>query len=441
MICKVISAIEKYNMPLCGKKVVVGVSGGADSMALLNVMCRLKDKYSFDIIACHVNHCIRGIDADNDEKHVFSYCKKNNIAFKSIKIDVPNLSKKYGMSEEEYGRKARYEFFNSMGRDVVIATAHTLSDRCETLLFNLARGTSTSGLSSIPAVRDNIIRPLIECTREDVEIYCRENEIEYVTDKTNYDDAYSRNRIRLNVIPQLKKLNPSFETAVERLINSCENDNDYFNKIVNDIIVASKQENGYRVDLFLDEHTAVRLRVIARLIKDEIGIYPESVHIKCVDEILNGGKTEIIGDNFVVVKDGILSVNPEMDEYTEWSCDFSAFSAETPTGKFLGEILNKNELSGSQFVHKRMLDYDKTMGALTLRNRRAGDTIKLAGSKCTKKLKNLFNEKKTVNRNNTPVLADECGIVWIMGIGCSDRCKITDETKRVLLIREENTDD
>lgn len=438
MICKIISTMEKYNINLQGKTVAVGVSGGADSMALLDVMCKLRDKYSFSVVACHVNHCIRGIDADNDEKFVSDYCRENKIPFRSSKIDVPLLSKRYGMSEEEYGRKARYEFFNSTGDGVLIATAHTLSDCCETLLFNITRGTSVSGLASIPAVRDNIIRPLIECTREEVENYCLENNIGYVTDKTNFDDSYSRNRIRLNVVPQLKKLNPSFPSAVGRLIDCVQTDNDYFAQTVNFLLVKAKTEKGYDTKFFKNEHNAVKMRVIAQLIKDETGISPEFVHIKSVADILDGGKTEIAGDNFVVVKDGVLCFNPAEEKFNEWSFDFSEFSADIPGKKLTGEILNRNELTKSQFVHNKVIDFDKTVGRLTVRNRRAGDTVKLAGSNCTKKLKNLFNEKKIENRNNTPVLVDGNGIVWIMGVGCCDRCKITTETKKVLIIREED---
>ena len=196
----------RYNMPLFGRTIAVGVSGGADSMALLHVLLELKDEFAMNIIACHVNHGIRGETADRDEKFVVEACKRLGVDVRILRADVPGTAKKMHLGVEECGRRIRYDFFNSVAGDVIIATAHTLSDRSETLLLNIARGASVKGLCSIPAVRGNIVRPLIDCTRADIEKYCSDNSIEFVTDETNFEDIYSRNRIRLNVIPELKKL-------------------------------------------------------------------------------------------------------------------------------------------------------------------------------------------------------------------------------------------
>lgn len=431
----------RYNMPLFGRTVAVGVSGGADSMALLNVLLELKDEFAMNIIACHVNHGIRGETADRDEKFVVEACKRLGVDVRILRADVPGTAKKMHLGVEECGRRIRYDFFNSVADDVIIATAHTLSDRSETLLLNIARGASVKGLCSIPAVRGNIVRPLIDCTRADIEKYCSDNSIEFVTDETNFEDIYSRNRIRLNVIPELKKLNPSLERAFMRLISNAEEENDFMNGFSREILGKVKLKDGYNARLLNDEHPAVRKRVIFEIINNETGIAPEAVHVEQVDKILQGGRTEIIGDTVVEVKNGVMKINLQKEEIADWEFDFDSLSAEIPFGKIMGEIIHRNNLSLKQSVHNKVLDYESIVGHCVLRNRRPGDKMKLAGSSCTKTLKKLFNEKHIENRNCAAVLADEAGICWVQGLGCADRCKIKPETDKILIIGEDKQND
>ena len=437
MICKVKNTIRRYNLPLTGRTVAVGVSGGADSMALLHVLLELKDEYKLNVIACHVNHGIRGETADRDEMFVIKECEKLGVEVHVLSADVPAGAERNHLGLEEYGRRLRYEFFNSVADDVIIATAHTLSDRCETLIFNITRGTSVKGLCSISAVRDNIVRPLIDCTRDEIEKYCADNSIEYITDETNFEDIYSRNRIRLNVIPELKKLNPSLEKSFFRLICNAEEENDFISELSKQITDKAKKEDGYDAGLISCQHSAVAKRVIAEIITSETGLVPESIHILQVVDILGGGKTEIIGNTVVEVCNGVLRINPKADIISAWEFDFKSFFAETPSGIVKAQILHKNKLPLKQFVHNKVLDYDSICGGLIIRNRRPGDKIKLAGSSCTKTLKKLFSEKHLENRNNIPVLADELGVCWVQGLGCADRCKIKENTEKILFIGED----
>lgn len=441
MICKVKNAVERYNMPLKGRTVAVGVSGGADSMALLNVLLELKEELGINVVACHVNHGIRGETADRDENFVVEACRRLGVEARVLKADIPAMAKEMHLGVEECGRKVRYDFFNRVADDVVIATAHTLSDRCETLLLNIARGSSIKGLCSIPAVRGNIVRPLIDCTRADIEKYCSDNSIEFVTDETNFEEVYSRNRIRLNVIPELKKLNPSLEKAFMRLIFNAEEENDFMNGFSWEIFGKVKIAGGYDAKLLSWQHRAVRKRIIFEIIIAETGIIPEAVHVENVDEILDGGRTEIIGDTIVEVKNGIMKINPEKDEIADWEINFDLPQTETPVGKIKAEIVNKNNLPPKQSVHNKVLDYESIVGHCVLRNRRTGDKIRLAGSSCTKTLKKLFNEKHIDNRSAVPILADEVGICWVKGLGCADRCKIKPETKKILIIGEDRQND
>lgn len=439
MICKVRNTLKEYQMPITSRRVVVALSGGADSMALMNVLHTLKDEYDITLEACHVNHGIRDESADRDEAFVTAECEKLGIKLHLLHADVPSLARERSLGLEECGRQVRYEFFSSLG-DCTIATAHTLSDRCETLLLNETRGTSLKGLCSIPAVRDNIIRPLIDCTREEIEAYCKENGISFVTDETNFEDVYSRNRIRLNVIPELKQINPSFEKAISRLINCANEDESYFEEVTQTVFINAKKDKGFDAELIKKQHPSVRKRVLASILKQIAGITPELVHLKLVEQILDGGTAEIIGNTLVTVKNSVLTVNPEKDDTTQWQEDFSSLSAKLPFGTVKAKIFNKNELPPKHIVHNKVLDYDRIIGQFVIRNRRAGDKIRLAGSSCTKTLKKLFNEKHLDGRNNCLILADDLGVVWVEGIGCADRVKITKNTKIILVVGDVQND-
>lgn len=435
MICKVRKTIERYNMALRGARVVVALSGGADSMALLYSLYSLRDEYDIHLEACHINHGIRGEDAKRDECFVKAECEKLGVKLHIFSYDVPAVAKERKLGLEECGRQMRYEAFSSLG-DCLVATAHTLSDRCETLLLNETRGASLKGICSIPAVRGNIIRPLIDCTRDEIEEYCARNSISYVTDKTNFDDLYSRNRIRLNVIPELKKINPSFEKAISRLISSADEAQEYLQEETLKALNGARLENGYNADAIKAQHPLIRKRVLAEIIESEAGVKPELIHLELAEGILDGGTVQIIGETVIAVKGSVLYVNPEAEESDEWEYDFSDFEASFKGRKIKATVFNKNDVSPKQFVHNKVLDYDAVVGKCIIRNRRAGDKMRLAGSSCTKTLKKLFNEKKPEGRNNLMILSDEEGILWVEKLGCADRAKITEKTKKIIVIED-----
>ncbi len=193
-----------------GDTVVVGVSGGADSVCLLHFLSTIRGEYDIVLKAVHINHGIRGEEAERDEIFVKSLCEKLCVELFTFHRDVPSLAKEFGLGIEECGRRVRYEAFSSLNADK-IAVAHTSSDNFETVLFNLIRGTSLTGISGIKPKRDKIIRPLINITRSEVEDYCAENELDYIIDSTNLSTEYTRHKIRHNVIPILKSINPSAE--------------------------------------------------------------------------------------------------------------------------------------------------------------------------------------------------------------------------------------
>ena len=428
MIDKVKSVIDKYGMLKNGSTVVVGVSGGSDSMALLYILCSLRNEYGIRLIAAHVNHGLRGESADRDERFVSDYCFENGIEFHSLKADVVAMAKESGTGFEECGRQIRYDFFNSFGDNIIIATAHNLSDRAETFLFNFARGSALRGLCSIPAVRGNIIRPLIECTKDEINAFCKENSIDYVTDETNSDVAYSRNRIRHNVVTQLKSINPSFEKSVSRCINSLNEDEEYLTSLAKEIADKSKNDGGYLCSVLLEAALPVMKRALVMIVEENTGITPEYRSLESTADILrNGGKIQINGGVTVRVRKGIL--------------DFP----ENPEGlgevEIVTEIVNIKEINNLQKISNQYLeyylDYDKIHGKVILRGREEGDKITLVSRNCTKSLKKLFNELSVPpeKRDSIAVVADDDGLLILEGIGIDRRAVVTSETERILVVR------
>ena len=216
---KVTKTIKKYNLIKNGDKIVIGVSGGPDSICLLDILKKIKNP-TFDIIVAHINHMIRE-EADEDENFVKEYCSKNNIQFYSKSIDVQKIANNNKISTEEAGRNARYEFFDEILKKTSgnkIAIAHNKNDKIETIIMNELRGCGLSGLKGIEPIRGKYIRPLIECERQDIERYCNDNELNPRIDKTNFENIYTRNKIRNIVIPYIKKeFNPNIIETMDRL--------------------------------------------------------------------------------------------------------------------------------------------------------------------------------------------------------------------------------
>ena len=428
MINKVRASIEKYAMLPRGATVVAAVSGGSDSMVLLNILQSLKNEYDFSLCAAHVNHCLRGENADRDERFVAKKCDEMNVPLHILKADVAKIAKENGMGLEECGRQVRYDFFNSLGDDVVIATAHNLNDAEETFLFNFSRGSTLRGLCSIPAVRGNIIRPLIDCSKEEILCFCENNSIEYVTDETNSDVVYSRNRIRHNVVAQLKEINSAFESCAGRCINSLNEDAEFLHSLADELIARAKNEAGYDAEVLLQAQMPVLRRAIIKIAEDSVGITPEYRSVENILELLKtSGNVQINGGINVRVRKGVLDFPTE-------SIGLKDVSIET-------EIVNINEINNLQSVSKHHLEYfldcDKIHGRIVLRSREAGDNITLGARGCTKTLKKLFNELSVPSekRDSVAVVADDNGVLIVEGVGCDKRAEIDKKTEKVQVVR------
>ena len=232
---KILKTIKKYNLIKDGDKIVVGVSGGPDSITLLDLLLKLKNQniIKFDIVVCHINHMIRE-EATSDEEYVKEYCNKHNIECFVKRAEVEEIAKQNKMGTEETGRKIRYDFFYEIlekTKSNKIATAHNANDNAETVLMNLIRGCGTSGLKGIEANNKQLIRPLIECSRKEIEEYCKQNNLNPRIDKTNFENDYTRNKIRNMLIPYIQEnFNPNIIEGINRLSSLSKQENDYLEK-------------------------------------------------------------------------------------------------------------------------------------------------------------------------------------------------------------------
>ena len=295
-----------------GDKIVVAVSGGPDSMCLIDTLYRLKDELEFSILVAHVNHGIR-IESDLEKEYVEKYCKERNIPFFYLKVDVPKLSKEKKISEETCGRMVRYDFFEKVRQENnadLIAVAHNLNDNIETILLNQIRGCGLKGLIGMDFKFNNIIRPLLTIEKKDILVYNNELELHPCFDKTNEEDIYLRNKIRLQLIPYLKELNPNFVTNISRMRNILKEDNDFIEEYTNIVFdkVIIKIDNSkivFDFSKFMNEHKSIQKRIIRKIIEKKIsnldGI--ENIHVLDIIKLLNNnikGKKYIIGNKFTI---------------------------------------------------------------------------------------------------------------------------------------------
>ena len=290
---KVLETIKKFNLIKDGDKIVLGVSGGPDSISMLNILNEIKHEQSikFEIYVAHVNHLIRE-EAIDDEKYVENYCNKNDIECYLKRIDVEKIANNKKIGTEEAGRNARYDFFEEILQKTgsnKIAIAHNKNDKIETIIMHLLRGSGLSGLKGIEPIRDNkYIRPLIECERQEIEQYCEENELNPRIDKTNFENEYTRNKIRNIVIPYIKQeFNPNILQTLSRLSDVATEESDYVDKQTQKIyqkILLEKTDKQIALNLkeFNKQEKVIKNRLILLATKQLMGSTQgiEKIHIE-----------------------------------------------------------------------------------------------------------------------------------------------------------------
>jgi len=403
MIKKVEMTIEKNNLIKSGDKILVGLSGGADSTSLLHVLKKMQEKYDVEIHAVHINHMVRGEEADRDESFSKKLCKDLNVKYHVRRVDMKVLAKKLKITDEEAGRKIRYDAFNEIleSEDLnKIAVAHNKNDNAETFIFRLLRGTGTKGLRAIEYKRGNVIRPLLDCSRDEIEKYCLENNIEYIVDSTNLENDYTRNKIRNVLIPFVnEKMKTNAVDQISKAISSISEQEQYVNdkidEVIKDIlvediknkIVISKNKVN-KLSGF--EKKKVISKIINKLKSDKDF---ERRHYDIVSDFLkqqtgkkidlpNNLEIRISYDNVIFEK----ITNESSFERIELE-----FGIEYKTPKFKAKV---------EYVVDENKNYDlyipeDIVTNFYLRTREAGDFINVCGRK---KLKDFFINKK-IDRN------------------------------------------
>ena len=446
---KAISTIKKYSMLPEGSRVLVAVSGGADSMALLHLLCELRESLGIKTIeAAHFNHMIRGAEADRDEEFVKRVCESLGIRLHVGRADVPAAAAQTGEGHEECGRRLRYEFFEGcVPAEFKIATAHNLNDNAETVLIYLIRGTGLKGMCGIPPVRGRIIRPLLACSRAEIEEYCIKNNISYVTDSTNLEEVYARNKIRKHIIPAMLEINGA---ALRNIYFASQH-----NRMDEELLesecraawgrIKEKAHDGFKGGVLISELISLPDGLLVRLFRlaaGEYGLELSRTGAKLLlDMVRRGtGRADLGGGYTASVRKGRLYI----ESYDEKAVEFA--DIDLSSGVFFAKgikisIIDAKEFEKLKNVNKKLLncslDYDKINPNLHLRQRRDGDRITLLRRNVTKSLKKLFNEAGIPPRlrSSVPIIADGSEkVLWVAGFGADKSAAVDGGTKKVLLI-------
>lgn len=426
--------------------IIVALSGGADSMALLCALHALCQKLPFRLLAAHVHHGLRGAEADRDADFVRQQCEGRQIPLQLLHADV-KAEALPGEGVEQAGRRIRYAFFERLREQYgyrYIATAHTADDNLETVLLHLTRGSGLHGLCGISQQHDGIIRPLLCCSRADIEAYCEQKSIPFVTDSTNRDVTYSRNRIRHEVIPQLKAINPQVVEACTRLTANLREEDALLHTLTDALLSKALVANGkYDRSAFLEAAPPLRKRALKALMEGLGGDCCEKHILLAEDALLAGnGAVQVPGGVCVSVTGNDLLLSAA-DEQTEIPYFEMPVVLEKPLKiagqRYVPQCLSRAEYEQKRKVYKNVLkftcDYDKITHGLTVRQRKQGDMFHPVGG-VGKSIKKYFNEKKVplIQRASTPIVCDEQGIILVTGFSCDDRVKLDEGTVRVFLL-------
>lgn len=312
---KILKAISDCGMLNEGDAVVAALSGGADSVSLLHALTALRGELGITISACHVNHCLRGAESDRDMQFCKTLCAKLGVELHLLTVDVAAKRQKHE-SLEECARRVRYAFFDEVSKGRKLATAHNSNDCAETVILNMLRGTGLKGLCGIPPVRGNIIRPLIYCTRAEVEQYCAENSLDFVTDSTNLSADYTRNRVRREIIPQMLAINGSLFDTMSRMEKSLREDSELLEGMAAEALERAQKNGGW----LASELKSLPKPIMARAVKQILsanGIEPSALRINTTLELIENGKGKFnpCRNRFVLIKRGILLVEHSEQHY------------------------------------------------------------------------------------------------------------------------------
>lgn len=420
---------------LIGKKsVAVALSGGKDSMALLNLLLESKT-FKGQVKAINVEHGMRGESSVKDSEFVKSYCKQKNVPLKCYTVNAPEYSEKTKTSLEEGARILRYSCFKDAydsGFCDAVATAHHLSDNAETMLFNLFRGSSLYGMSGIKEQNGIYIRPILSVSREEIDLYVDKNAIPYVQDETNFDENYTRNFLRLKIIPLIKQIFPEVENSLKRFADESKLVSDYLNEVAEKTIIYGKE-----VKIPVSADSAIISLCTIKALK-YLGVYKdyERKHSQLTLKLLNcsNGTTIDLIKNVKAVKDydfiTLYKAEEKENEQVNFKTGTTVFNGKEITVK----PLNNGELKGKKELY---FDLDKIPPNAVFRTRMDGDNFTPFKSG-SKKLKKYLIDKKIPSRKRDKLTLIACGneVYAILGVEISDKIKIEKNTQNIYTMGE-----
>jgi len=429
--------VELKDLVLPNQTVAVAISGGSDSVALLHYIHNARKIYGFNVIAINVEHGIRGESSISDSNFVKKLCEKWNVKLFSYQVDSVKKANSEKLSLEQAARTLRYEcFYDALNKGLCdkIATAHHLRDNAESVLFNLFRGTGISGITGIAQNYENrIIRPFLNVSKEEIQKYVIENQLEFVTDQTNFDDDYTRNYIRLNILPQIEKIFPEFEKSIARFSLIAKTENDYMNEQANSAVC--KENEIVQISLPLHPALLARASVIAM---KEVGIKKdwEKTHVDAIltlADAKNGAQ--------ITLKNGVVAIK----EYNKivFTLPQKASDEQIPFG--IGNFELGNAKVGVNLINRPQTLKDELFGDLekipqtaVIRFKRDGDVFTKFGGG-TKSLGDYLTDKKIPLRlrNFIPLIANGNEILVIFGVSISEKIKVGENSTKIIKFTKE----
>ena len=460
--------IEKQHMLFPKAGVLIGLSGGADSVALLEVLCALRECWNLRIVALHVHHGIRP-EAQEDADFCRALCEEKQVEFYCEYADVPNLAQEMKLTLEEAGRKVRYELFEQYRQQLrldAVAVAHHQNDQAETMLFQLFRGSGLRGMAGIPVKRSYIIRPLLGVNRKEIEVYLRDKQRGYVTDSTNLTDIYTRNKIRRHILPMAEEVSCGAVANMNRAGAQLREVLDYMEQEAKAFLVSHSNlaevdvqamppaEGPYKVLILHTEplkkaHPALQKMIIMIAIEQAFRSRKDITekHVEAIFELLekDGEKVVHLPQGGLVIKRyDKLVFEKQTKEMAQEDGGFHAMEIYPdstyvlPDGRMLKtKLIFRDKIENiPKSDCNKWFDYDKIIGSLILRNREKGDFLTISDNGAKKTLKDyLVNEKvPRGERDKLLVLADGQHIVWVPGMRISAYYKVTEQTEKILQV-------
>ncbi len=453
MIKKIEQTLQKYSLLKTGETVVVALSGGADSCALLLSLLDLAEGYGWKIMVAHFNHGLRGGASDGDEAFCRGLAQQYGLVFVTERMRQRSIPK--GASPEDYFRRERYRFLDRVAADHgagKIALGHHLQDQAETVLINILRGSGLDGLKGILPMRENkYIRPLIEVSRTEINDFLKETGVKPREDHSNSSKAYLRNRIRGELIPRLKKeYNPRIAENLARMATIIRRDDDFLNGCVDAIIkpphvIKTRHEADFSVTYFKTLHAALGYRLLRSLLE---GLAPSGrgfsfSHIQSLCDLAmksSSGKGIALPYGLHAQKEYDRIVIQSAKDETIKDYEYRMMVPGTVDLKERGLILSTKRATADEIDFSRInriyLDGDKIKGDLTIRNRRSGDWFEPLGTKGSQTIKKLFINRKIPKpeRNRIALLTDRESVIWIENMHLSERVKVSSETNNILMV-------